>query len=110
MAKLLETREISRDGVVYVRETYDNKMVIEKLKKTPREKETISRDAFLDLLTNTEMVAIYKLAETDTQAAVFKDLLMAKSTVRKAKVQPGLEYFVAKGLITTERKEELLNW
>ena len=69
---------------------------------------TVPRDSFLDRLTNKEMVAIYSLAEIDIQAAVFKDLILAKDNLNRKKLSAGLDYFVDKKIFTKERKAELI--
>jgi hypothetical protein len=70
----------------------------------------ITKLAFLKRLTFAERVAIETAAQTDPEVRVVKESLMAANEIRvdDPEMVAGIELYVAKGLITEERKKIIL--
>lgn len=74
-------------------------------------KPAISKLDFLKRLTFAERVAIETAAESDPEIRVVKESLRLSEEIRldDPEMIAGLELYVGKGLITEERKNEILN-
>ena len=71
----------------------------------------ISKLDFLKRLTFAERVAIETASESDAKIRVVKESLRLSEEIRldDPEMVAGLELYVSKGLITEERKNEILN-
>ena len=74
-------------------------------------KSAISKLDFLKRLTFAERVAIETAASADPEIRVVKESLRLSEEIRldDPEMVAGLELYVSKGLITEERKNEILN-
>ncbi len=73
-------------------------------------KPIMSKLKFLAKFTNIELASFYALAKTDVMTEVLKDKISMAEFIdlNEKEISDGLDYLILKGILTTQRKEEIL--
>lgn len=76
----------------------------------PKRPVTVSKLEFMNKLTNDELIAIFSLAKTDPVVEVWVEYFKASEKISLGNNQTisGLEMLVTKGILTSDRINEIL--
>ena len=69
---------------------------------------TITKDEFLDRLSENEMIALHRLSATDDKIAIWKDRILNHTVIKRALIVAGLDYLISLGKINEARKAKLM--
>jgi len=112
----MKSYEVTENGIVYIVEEHDNGTVVKfpKPLMQPQEEQTrriLTKYAFSQRFTFQERVAIKQATQSDPEVAVLEsDLKLAGNIdLDDPAVAASLDLLVSKGLLTPERKTEILN-